>query len=78
MKRKLLVGLGATSALVLTLAFPAMAQDDAASAVQVNLDNVFVLLCAVLVILMQAGFPKVQVMMGGMQGWKQAGFPTEK
>jgi rhodanese-related sulfurtransferase len=28
-------------------------------------------------ILMQAGFPKVQVMMGGMQGWKQAGFPTE-
>ena len=28
-------------------------------------------------ILMQAGFPRVQVMMGGMQGWKQAGFPTE-
>jgi rhodanese-related sulfurtransferase len=27
---------------------------------------------------MQAGFPKVQVMMGGMLGWKQAGFPTEK
>ena len=28
-------------------------------------------------ILMQAGFLKVHVMMGGMQGWKQAGFPTE-
>ena len=28
-------------------------------------------------ILMQAGFLKVHVMMGGMQGWKQAGFPTK-
>jgi rhodanese-related sulfurtransferase len=27
-------------------------------------------------ILMQAGFPKVHVMMGGMTGWKQVGFPT--
>jgi rhodanese-related sulfurtransferase len=27
-------------------------------------------------ILMQAGFLKVHVMMGGMSGWKQAGFPT--
>lgn len=27
-------------------------------------------------ILMQAGFPMVHVMMGGMMGWKQAGFPT--
>jgi sulfur dioxygenase len=27
-------------------------------------------------ILMQAGFPKVHVMMGGMTGWKQAGLPT--
>jgi rhodanese-related sulfurtransferase len=28
-------------------------------------------------ILMQAGFPKVQVMMGGMIAWKQAAFPTK-
>ena len=27
---------------------------------------------------MQAGFLKVQVMVGGMQEWKQAGFQTEK
>jgi Amt family ammonium transporter len=59
MKRKLLVGLGATSALLLTLAGPAMAQDEV-DAVQVNLDNVFVLVSAVLVILMQAGFALVE------------------
>lgn len=29
-------------------------------------------------ILMQAGFPKVHVMMGGMTGWKQAGLPTAR
>lgn len=28
-------------------------------------------------ILMQAGFPNVQVMMGGMTAWKQAAFPTK-
>jgi rhodanese-related sulfurtransferase len=28
-------------------------------------------------ILMQAGFPKVRVMMGGMTAWKQAGLQTE-
>jgi len=27
-------------------------------------------------ILMQAGFPKVHVMVGGMTGWKQAGLPV--
>lgn len=27
-------------------------------------------------ILMQAGFPKVHVMTGGMTAWKQAGYPT--
>jgi adenylyltransferase/sulfurtransferase len=27
-------------------------------------------------ILMQAGFPRVHVMMGGMMSWKEAGFPT--
>jgi Amt family ammonium transporter len=44
-----------------TFADPAAAQDaDAASAVQVNLDNVWILLCAVLVIFMQAGFALVE------------------
>jgi Amt family ammonium transporter len=61
MKRKLLVGLGATSALLLTLAGPAMAQDeDPVALVQANLDNAFVFLAAVLVILMQAGFALVE------------------
>jgi Amt family ammonium transporter len=59
MKRKLLVGLGATSALVLTLAAPALAQDEV-DPVQVGLDNVFILLAAVLVIFMQAGFALVE------------------
>jgi Amt family ammonium transporter len=61
MKRKLLVGLGATSALLLTLAAPAVAQDEVdAATIQGYLDNVFVLFCAVLVILMQAGFALVE------------------
>lgn len=59
MKRKLLVGMGAASALVVTLAGPAVAQDEAAQ-VQTYLDNVFVLVCAVLVIFMQAGFALVE------------------
>jgi ammonium transporter, Amt family len=42
-------------------ATPAFAQDDISIAdVQANLDNVFVLLCAVLVIFMQAGFALVE------------------
>jgi Amt family ammonium transporter len=60
-KRKLLVGLGASSALVLTLAAPALAQDeDPVALVQANLDNAFVFLAAVLVIFMQAGFALVE------------------
>lgn len=59
MKRTLLVGMGAASALVVTLAGPAVAQDEAAQ-VQTYLDNVFVLVCAVLVIFMQAGFALVE------------------
>lgn len=59
MKRKLLVGMGAASALVVTLAGPAVAQDEVAQ-VQTYLDNVFVLVCAVLVIFMQAGFALVE------------------
>jgi rhodanese-related sulfurtransferase len=29
-------------------------------------------------ILMQAGFPKVHVMVGGMKAWQQAGFPSDQ
>jgi rhodanese-related sulfurtransferase len=29
-------------------------------------------------ILVQAGFPKVHVMMGGMMGWKETGFVSEQ
>jgi Amt family ammonium transporter len=60
MKRKLLVGFGAASALIITLAAPAFGQDEAAAQVQTYLDNVFVLMCAVLVIFMQAGFALVE------------------
>jgi Amt family ammonium transporter len=55
------VGSGAVAALLITLAGPVMAQDeDPATLVQVNLDNVFILVAAVLVILMQAGFALVE------------------
>lgn len=60
--RKLLVIAGAATALGVVLAGPAGAQSDTelVDAVQANLDNVWVLLCAVLVILMQAGFALVE------------------
>jgi ammonium transporter, Amt family len=54
-----LLGALAFGALVM-LAGPASAQDLDATTVQTNLDNVFVLLCAVLVIFMQAGFALVE------------------
>jgi Amt family ammonium transporter len=57
---KLPTGLGIAAAAVVGLAAPALAQDADAASVQVNLDNVFVLLCAVLVIFMQAGFALVE------------------
>ncbi|HEX2577003.1 MAG TPA: ammonium transporter [Aquihabitans sp.] len=58
MRTKLLVG-GAVAALgVLATSGVASAQD--ADPVQVNLDNVWILLCAVLVIFMQAGFALVE------------------
>jgi ammonium transporter, Amt family len=61
-RRKLLVGAGVTVGTVaFVLAGPAGAQaPDEIELVQVNLDNVFVLLAAVLVIFMQAGFALVE------------------
>ncbi len=57
---KLLAGAGLAALGVLALAAPAMAQEAEVDPVQVNLDNIFVFLCAVLVILMQAGFALVE------------------
>ena len=58
MKRRLALVLPAALGLALMAASPAMAQEAEATAadVQTNLDNVFVLVAAVLVIFMQAGF----------------------
>jgi Amt family ammonium transporter len=58
--RKLLVGAGVAAVAVGLLAGPAGAQDAEIDPVQVNLDNVWVLLAAVLVIFMQAGFALVE------------------
>ncbi len=58
MRRKLFGALGVGALGMIVLAEPAVAQE--ADPVQVNLDNVFVLLAAVLVILMQAGFALVE------------------
>jgi len=60
MRRKLLTGAGAAAVGLVATATPAFAQDAAAADVQANLDNVFVLLSAVLVIFMQAGFALVE------------------
>lgn len=60
MRRKLLTGSGVVAAGLLAMATPAFAQDASAADVQTNLDNVFVLLSAVLVIFMQAGFALVE------------------
>jgi ammonium transporter, Amt family len=54
--RKLLVGAGVTAAAVGLLAGPAGAQEVTPDVVQANLDNVWVLLCGVLVVFMQPGF----------------------
>jgi Amt family ammonium transporter len=62
-KRRTRIAIGALSAMFVAGAMliePAAAQDSAAETVQVNLDNVFVLLAAVLVIFMQAGFALVE------------------
>jgi len=63
MKRKLLVGGGVAAAVFLLLATPAVAQGDEpipAEAVQAVLDNIWVMIAAVLVIFMQAGFALVE------------------
>ena len=62
MRQKLLTGAGLVGAVTLLTASPAFAQDDAltADAVQVALDNIWILVAAVLVIFMQAGFALVE------------------
>lgn len=60
-KRRLLWATGGALLGSVIVAGPAAAADDiTADVVQTNLDNVFVLLCAVLVIFMQAGFALVE------------------
>lgn len=55
-RTKIAVGLGVSGALLFILANPAAAQELTPDAVQANLDNVFIMLCGVLVLFMQAGF----------------------
>ncbi|HEY8544766.1 MAG TPA: ammonium transporter [Acidimicrobiales bacterium] len=59
-RRKLLVGAGVATAVGLAYANPVAAQELDAATVQANLNNIFVLVCAVLVIFMQAGFALVE------------------
>ena len=61
-KRRLAVATGFSAAALLLTSTPALAQDTeiTAEAVQGTLDNVFVLIAAVLVIFMQAGFALVE------------------
>ncbi len=58
--QKLLTGAALASAGIVVLASPALAQEADVDPVQMNLDNVLVLLCGVLVIFMQAGFALVE------------------
>ena len=53
---KIAIGLGVAAAVVAVMANPAGAQDLTIETVQSNLDNVFIMLCGVLVLFMQAGF----------------------
>jgi len=55
-RTKIAVGVGIAGATVAVLASPASAQDLTIETVQTNLDNVFIMLCGVLVLFMQAGF----------------------
>jgi len=56
---KLMLAAGLATTALITFAGPALAQDEV-DPVQVNLDNVWILLAAVLVIFMQAGFALVE------------------
>jgi Amt family ammonium transporter len=61
MRRKLLTGAGLVGAFTLLTASPAFAQDEASvDSVKALLDNVWILVAAVLVIFMQAGFALVE------------------
>jgi Amt family ammonium transporter len=62
---KLMVGFGLLATGLLAISGPAGAQDATAESVQINLDNVWILLCAVLVIFMQAGFALVEAGLTG-------------
>jgi Amt family ammonium transporter len=56
-RTKIAIGVGAAAAIVAVLASPVSAQElDPVELVQSNLDNVFIMLCGVLVMFMQAGF----------------------
>jgi Amt family ammonium transporter len=60
-RRRVLIGSGIATAAVVALASPAGAEElEPVELVQKNLDNVFVLICAALVIFMQAGFALVE------------------
>src|SRR5690606_11551453 len=58
--RKIVIGGGVVAAALFLGAAPAFAQEPTATDVQINLDNAYVLLSAVLVIFMQAGFALVE------------------
>lgn len=58
---KIAIGVGAVLAMAGLITNPAAAQEaDAVAAVQENLDNIFILVAAILVIFMQAGFALVE------------------
>ena len=60
MRKKLLAGAVGATALVLLLASPAEAQGFGGGSSLVLLDNTFILICAALVVFMQAGFAMVE------------------
>jgi ammonium transporter, Amt family len=55
-RTKIAVGVGIAAATIAVMASPASAQDLTIESVQANLDNIFIIICAVLVFFMQAGF----------------------
>ncbi|HLU41550.1 MAG TPA: hypothetical protein VKZ55_04065, partial [Microthrixaceae bacterium] len=59
-RTKIAAGVGIAVAVVVAFANPAWAQEVTVESVQANLDNVFLMICAVLVFFMQAGFAFVE------------------